>query len=328
MAIPTFTAVAPTKGPTGGGNIVTVTGTNFRLPLPQPLVGPSEPRNPSVAVEFDSEPAPNVDVISSTKLQVTAPPFRTAPTDDPLAAVKLTIRNLDDAGLPIAGEFVTTLTTVYTYKRPIVHETTDAPTARVSPFTMVSGALIAALRQHVFLNVVHTTHIDFSDPDTGVIAVSKIPVLIIQGPTVTRDLEYWHNETKEIDNGDGTFNRIMPPFVARLSYTLIGATNSEIEMINMIGSTIEFFERGRFLHVPFNIDDPSQGHADLVLHLVTPPQITSVASDHNIRTFTASCEVRGVEVSVEEPFAVAPLAPEGEVQYTQIDGDSGETVQT
>ena len=59
MALPIVTSIAPTTGPTGGGTIVTVTGTG--------LTG-------AIAVGFGAADATNLAVASDTQVIAVAPP--------------------------------------------------------------------------------------------------------------------------------------------------------------------------------------------------------------------------------------------------------------
>jgi hypothetical protein len=300
MAIPTFISVTPVLGPVGGGNVLTINGTNFQLPAAQPATGPSVVQPPSVEVKIDGRNALFVDVISTTELTVAVPPFHGTPTDDPIPAVAIVISNLDLAGVVIPGETVTAAA-AYTYRRPNIHDSAADPAAPQSPYTLVSAALITALRRQVISNVTQTTHVDYGEPGVVEITVSKIPALIIQGPTVMRDVVRWHSESIVVDNLNGTFSIKKPPFVAKMTYTLIGVTDNEREYMNLIGSVMECFERNKFLAVDVDLYNPAAGRVNLVLELTQQPQATSAPSESNIRTFAAVCEVRGVEVQEPEP---------------------------
>ncbi|MFZ1903317.1 MAG: IPT/TIG domain-containing protein [Methanoregula sp.] len=64
---PTVTAISPTSGSTGGGTVVTITGTNFNW---QPLT-----------VNFSTNSATNVVVNSATQITATSPPGTTGTVD-------------------------------------------------------------------------------------------------------------------------------------------------------------------------------------------------------------------------------------------------------
>lgn len=325
MAVPTFTSATPAVGPVGGGNVIVIAGTNFQLPVAQPVAGPSEPRPATVRVTVDGREVLFVDVTDTTELFVAVPPWHGAPTDDPIAAVDIVISNIDSAGVVIPGETVTA-TDAYIYKRPIIHDTAADPTAAQSPYTLISAALITALRRQVISNVAQTTHVDYAEPGVLEISISKIPALILQGPTIARDTDRWHSEQQVVDNLDGTFGIKKPPYVAKMTYTLIGVTDNEREYMNLIGSIQECFERNKFLAVDIDMFDPSKGRVNLVLELTQPPQATSAPSDNNIRTFAAVCEVRGVEVQETEPVDRVHDTGTPDMEVQQLDGDTVEVI--
>lgn len=300
MAVPTFTSVTPAFGPVGGGNVLKIIGTNFQLPAAQPASGPSVVQPPSVAVTIDGRGALFVDVISTTELAIAAPPFHGQPTDDPIPVVSIVVSNIDTSGVLIPGEIVTAAGS-YTYKRPVIHDNALDPTAPQSPYTLVSAALITALRRQIISNVSQTTHVDYGEPGVLEITVGKIPAIVIQGPTITRDVARWHSESIAVDNGNGTFSIRKPPFVAKMTYTLVGITDNEREYMNLVGSLQECFERNKYLAVDIDLYNPNAGRVNLVLELTQPPTSTNAPSENNIRTFAAVCEVRGVEVQEIEP---------------------------
>src|SRR5687767_11909854 len=99
MAVPTITAVSPSVIYTGG-QMIAVTGTNFRTAYPPPDVdGPLPVPPPTVQVLIGTSAARKVVVSSTTTLTCITPPVEPG-------AVTVTVKNLDAAGNPIAGETV------------------------------------------------------------------------------------------------------------------------------------------------------------------------------------------------------------------------------
>jgi hypothetical protein len=66
VPVPTVTAVSPSSGSTGGGTVVTVTGTNF---------------SSATSVSFDTALASNFTVVSDTSITITAPPYQAGTWD-------------------------------------------------------------------------------------------------------------------------------------------------------------------------------------------------------------------------------------------------------
>jgi hypothetical protein len=327
MGVPTITSISPAIGPVGGQNVVEIIGTNFQVPTLPPTAGPAPEVPPTVEVFIDANPALKVDVFSATRLFVTIPAWHgTSIPDDAIPAVTVAVRNIDVAGSLIASEEVNALD-AYTYERPPIHATPTKPTTGPSCYALVSAALITACRRQIIENVSMTTHIDYSEDGVLEVQVSKIPAVVIQGPTITRDFEYWHNEMREIDNGDGTFNIRKPPFVARMLFTLVGVCDNEQELLNLQASVLEMFERNKYLGVDINpkVPDP-ETRVNLVLQLTQPPQVTSAPSEDNIRTFTAACEIRGIEVQEVEAFIRESKITTGTLEVQDIDGTLPETI--
>lgn len=299
MATPTITSITPNTGPVGGYAFTIINGTNFNLVPAQATTGPAVLLPDSISVTVGGVNALEIAQISTTEIWILTPQLRGAPIEDPITAVDVVVTNLDTDGNPIAGETVT-LTNGYTYKRPVIHSTSGAPTATPHPFTLVSSALVLALRREVFMNVMQTTHIDYSEPGVISLAVAKVPSLVVQGPHISKDLDYTHNEPDEIDMGDGSTNIKQPPDVLRMGYNFLCVTDNEQELLNIMGSFQLFFMKGKWLNVQINPLDASQGSVNLVMQLTQFPQSTTTPSDSNLRVWIASCEIRGVEIHLDE----------------------------
>ena len=75
MAVPTIATIAPVTGPAGGGELVSITGTNFRLYTP-PSSGVVQGRdNCYVSVLFGSIASGLVLVFTAGRLDALAPAY-------------------------------------------------------------------------------------------------------------------------------------------------------------------------------------------------------------------------------------------------------------
>jgi hypothetical protein len=326
MAVPTITAITPAFGPVVGDNMVKVEGTNFQEPPAVPATGPVPDPAPTVRVTFGLDEATEVQVVSATELLVAVPPFRGPSVDGPLTSVDLTVENIDTSGVLIPGETVTQ-SSAYTYERPLLHGTSTKPTGGPSPYTLVAAALINAFRRQVLHNTTLTTHVDYSEDGVLEVQVSKIPAIVLQGPTITKDLEYWHNELEEVDIGGGINEVRRPPFIARAAFTIVGISDNEQESLNMQGAILEMFNVGKYLGVDLDpaVPDPDT-RVHLVLQLTSPPATTTAPGEDNIRTFTAVCEVRGIEVRETEPVRREFTATDADLEAQHQDGTTTETI--
>jgi hypothetical protein len=299
MAIPTISAITPNTGPVGGYAFTIITGTNFNLVTPQADTGLVVIFPPTISVTVNGSPALEIEQISATELWILTPQLLGQPVEDPIPAIDIVITNLDIHGNPIGGETVTA-TGGYTYRRPVIHSTSGNATARPHPFTLITSALVLALRREVFINVVQTTHVDYAEPDVMSLAIAKVPSLVVQGPNITKDLDYTHNEQDEITIDANTTNIKQPPDVLRMGYTFICVTDNEAELLNIMGSFQLFFMKGKWLNVNVDPLDLSQGSVNLVMQLTQFPQATTTPSDNNLRVWVAAADIRGVEVHLDE----------------------------
>lgn len=326
MAIPTITSIAPDTGPSGGYALVFVTGTNFNLGDPVEDSGPTTVKQDSVSVTINGEPALRVQVVSSTEVWALTPPFHGVTSDDPIPAVAIVITNLDSSGDPVVGE-VATLTDAYTYRRPVIHSTAGKPVERPHPIALVSAGLILALRRQVFLNVVQTTHVDYAEPGLLTLNLAKIPSIVVQGPNITKDFDYTHNEVDYVSLSDTVIAMRQPPDVLRFSYSFLCVTDNEQESLNIMGSMQLFFMKNKYLSVQIDPLDPDQGRADLVLQITQQPQATSTPSDNNLRVWVAAAEVRGVEIHLDENADQFYAVTEIHNQVQQLTGTTLEDIQ-
>lgn len=324
MATPTVTSITPATGPVGGLSTITIIGGNFIIP-PTPPPGPSPPFVPTMEVWFGLEKATFVDVYSTTTMVVGVPPYQGLAPDGPLPATDITIKNLDSLGVPILGETLV-VTGAYTYLRPVIHGSGARANAIDHPFTNTTEELALLLRRQVIQNVSITTHVDFAEPGVLTINIAKVPAIIIQGPGIGRDFEYWDNELRIVENVDTTVSIRKPPFIARLTYTLVGVSDNEREILNLMGSVNECFDRVKFLLVQKNPHNVNEGKVKLVLQLTQPPQVTSTPSENNIRTFLATCEVRGVAVLETEQVRIEREVDDTELTAQQFTDGLPETI--
>ena len=324
MAIPTISSLTANAGPSGGYAFVVVEGTNFNPPETPATEGPTESTSVPISVTFGGMLALQIFPVSATEIWVLTPPFHGTPVDDPIPAVDVTVTNLDINGDPISGETVT-LTGGYTYRRPVIHSTSGNATALPHPIALVTAGLINSLRRQVFMNVVATTHIDYAEPGVLALNIAKVPALVVQGPNISKDLDYTHNELDVIPVNGTISNVHQPPDVLRLGYSFLCVTDNEQELLNIMGSFQIFFMKEKYLKVQVNPLDIAQGYANLVMQLTQFPQATTTPSDNNLRVWIASAEIRGVEIHLDEVAYQATTASTINYEVQELTGSPSET---
>jgi hypothetical protein len=297
MAVPTITSVDPTIGPVFGRNAIEIAGTNFRLPPAPPATGPTylDPIVPTVAVEFDGEPALGVEVLADTLLRVLVPSL-----DRGQHAI--TVTNLDDDGDPIVGETVTASDAYATKQPAITHESEH-------DITRLVRALIRELKRQVIDEVSLTVHTDYDD-QTGdqlhTTHVASLPALLLVGPDLAENRFYSINEPPEYDDDtsvEGDFVRTRVPVTYDVEFEVIGVSNRTHEMLNLMGALLGFMESNKTLAMDRDPNDPALGRVSYELEFVDRPTTATRSNLSNLRHFTSRILIRGFDVEAQAGIA-------------------------
>jgi hypothetical protein len=290
MAIPTITGVDPAIGWAKGKELVKITGTDFRL-YEAPDSGDTNDitQIQTVSVLFGSNACDAVYVNSATELVALTPAYTGDYSADPLAAVDITVRNLDDDGDPIAGEEVVA-SSAYTYKR----EPLRPPTLPVrSPFVRVPEDLIVLLRRYIMTNSGLSTHTDYSSDGIAVVE-AEVPSLFLTDPEVIQDAYGAENESLWETQGDGSAEKWPPPVMHTLIFDLIGQTNNKEEFLTLMGVTRGFFRANPYYII--TADVPADVSLRLPLVVTAEPVNTGSTLGANLYEFSLTFEVRRLPV--------------------------------
>lgn len=293
MTAPTFVSCTPNVGRTGGAQLLRVRGTGFRLPpAPGPL-GSAQAALPTVEVLFGTRRAREVRVLSSELLHVVTPIGDAGLTS-------ITIRNVDDAGAPIAGESIT-VQNVFAFKRP---ELARKPSQETT-LQRVVGAIIFELRRQIVENTVLTTHTDYDDTPDGanVAALSKLPGLVLSGPRLEEDRELSSNQARVVTLPDGRVARLRPARTVDMEFTLIGVDELQQPMLALMSECEAFFMRNTELVLPVDVtkpDGPTVGYEiDMVRGSHFAP-VGNAATNSNIRAFSGTFRVLAVDLDDDD----------------------------
>jgi hypothetical protein len=268
--------------------VVTITGTNFKLPSAVYVPPPYNTQLSTVQVLVNGELAQSVEVLSATSLSVRMPAYRGDANEAVFPAVAIVVKNLDSAGVPIVGE-TGTLAAAYTYERiPTV-----APAAEDDPYDRVTRELIRLYKRSVHKNVSYTTHTDYADSPYVELDVAELPSLHIVGPKAAFDSEFTSQEFVEENLPGDVFDLYDPPIVTMLEYKVIGASDSHIELLRMMTAARETLEKIAYLDVDRGGVLPRVKQA---LQQVEEPTEIGGPSDSNLRVFSSTIRVRGVTV--------------------------------
>ena len=299
MPIPTIATVSPATGTPTGGQLVEITGTNFRLPTaPAADVVPVPVAPPSVRVSFGGNVSTRVDVISATRLLVRVPK-RTMPIGGDgetlgTEAVDLVVENIDDSGVLIPTETVTEADG-YTYTRPGI-------SYEHGPYglTRVTRELVDLLRSEAHPNVMLETSVDY-DPATGtaVIEGQSLPQVILSGPVVMFNSFFTDRGNILVDGinvNEGYRQRRHR--VLDLDYEIIGVTKSLVELNNLIELLELVVDRNTTIQ--FELEYGSGDTIPLELRWITDPSYERQDLDglmSDLRVFRGALQVRGYPVT-------------------------------
>jgi len=284
VAIPTLSAVVPAVGPSSGGDLVRLQG-----------VGLGE----RLLVAFDGRPATVVSVHddgSHTFVEVRTP------SHEP-GLVDVEVHNLDGTGAPIPGEHAV-LPQAYRYERPAV--------VREADLTRLVRQVLRELKRQVVANVSATVSVDYDDTvadGQGIIAMAKLPSLVLNGPTLRQNRFYSANVPHYdiVGSPEGLQAvRRKPPFTVDLVFGVTAASARTAELFNLMGAVATFLNRNRWLELPRDPADPGRGSvrweldADGDFH-------TQLTSRDDVRVFTCGLVVRGFDVDEGLPLDVTRL---------------------
>jgi hypothetical protein len=290
VATPTLTAVVPSVGPAGGGDLVRVEGIDIGT-RPRVLLG--------------GRPAEIVSVRRAGAAAIVE--LRTS-SHEP-GAVDAELINLDSAGLPIPGERAV-LPLAYRFERPAI--------AREADLTRVIRQLLRELKHQVVANVSTSVSVEYDDAADGqrIIAMAKLPSLVLTGPTLRQNRFYSANEPHYDVVGTPTgllAVRRKPPLTVDLVFGLTVASSRTAELFNLMGSVATFLNRNRWLELPRDPSAPDRGTVRWELEADSDFR-TQLASREDLRVFTCGFVVRGFDVDEGLPLDRNPMVERPELE--------------
>lgn len=268
MAVPFVGNVSPAVGPPSGTVLVRVLGGGFRIPDEPVLIpGPIPEAGPTVEVTVGGAPASKVIVASAGKLYFQPPkrsfvdPANGKPLDGPFAE-DIVITNLDNSGVPIAGETVT-VTDGFTYQR------VDLSSANPSRVQQLWRTLLRLWKSETITNVVDSTHTDFDDTETDLLnitALAQLPAIILTGPDLIENRFFTQNQNVEVDQANGDVFIFQKPRYVDLEFDVTLITNHKGQLTNLIDLATIFLERNKYIY----LDCGAEGQLKLEMDFVQP----------------------------------------------------------
>ena len=212
--------------------------------------------------------------------------------------VDVELQNLDASGQPIRGE-VARLTGAYRYARPTV--------AREADLTRVVRQLLRELKRQVLANVSATVSVDYDDTvidGLNVVALAKVPSLVLSGPAL-RPNRFYSTNTPQEDVVPGLsgeeFLRRKPPYTVDLLFTLTATSERTAELLNLMAAVATFLNRNRWLDLPCDPADTTRG----VVRWEMDPDgefRTQLGGKDDVRAFTCGLLIRGFDIDEGLPL--------------------------
>lgn len=297
MAMPTLTSLTPASGPTSGGDLVRLVGAGFA---------------PNVVVRFGGVAATVLavhDQAGASYADVRTP-------EHEAAVVDVELGNLDADGTLVAGESVT-LPGAYRFARPAV--------VREADLTRAVRQLLRELKKQVLANVSATVSVDYDDTSSdglNVVAMAKVPSLVLSGPTLRANRFYSANVLGE-DVVAGLSGpelvRRRPPYTVDLVFTLTAASERTAELFNLMAAVATFLNRNRWLTLPRDPSEPAKGVARWELDADGDFR-TQLAGRDDVRAFTCGFVVRGFDVDEGLPLDLAKQVAEPRLETRPMPG--------
>jgi len=300
VALPTLSSVQPTAGPSSGGDLVRLVGTDLADRV-RVLFG-------GVAAE-----APSVRDEAGLRVVVLRTPAH-AP-----GVVDVELSNLDAAGDPVPGESVV-VAGAYRFARPTV--------AREADLTRVIRQLLRELKRQVLGNVSATVSVDYDDTTLdglNVIAMAKVPSLVLSGPTLRPNRFYSANVAHEDVVGGVSGPELVrrkPPYTVDLVFTLTAASERTAELFNLMAAVATFMNRNRWIELQRDPSDAARGTVRWELDADGKFR-TQLAGKDDVRAFTCGFVVRGFDVDEGLPLDLGKRVLEPELLPTQAIATGG-----
>lgn len=295
MAVPTIAFVTPAAGPSSGGDLVRLVGTGFA---------------DRVRVSFGGAPGKVVSVRDEAG-------FRVVDVRTPIhevGSVDVEVVNLDAAGVPVSGESVVAIG-AYRFARPTV--------AREADLTRAVRQLLRELKRQVLANVSATVSVDYDDTTLdglNVIAMAKVPSLVLSGPTLRPNRFYSANVPHEDVVGGLSGPELVrrkPPYTVDLVFTLTAASDRTAELFNLMAAVATFLNRNRWLELARDPADPSSSTVRWEMDADGEFR-TQLAGKDDVRAFTCDFVVRGFDVDEGLPLDLGKRVLEPELETRAI----------
>lgn len=290
MASPAIKNLSDFSGPTSGGELVRISGHHFSA---------------EVEVLFGEIAGEVLHVVNNGA--VCFADVHT-PAHNP-GTVDVILKNLDEMGQIIPDE-VTVSTQAYTFQRPDLVKEAD--------LTRLVRALLKEIKRQVIHNTNITVSVDYDNPSTDdihVVAMSSLPALVLSGPRLSENRFYSSNVLQEsvIETPFGAeIVRCQPPLTVDLDFALTVASESTVELLNLMAAIATFFGRNPWFSLLRDPSAPAKEFARFEMALAGD-FLTSLDAPDGVRAFTCGFVIRGFDIDEGQPLDLAKRVEEADV---------------
>ncbi len=273
--MPLLQRVEPASGPSSGGDLVRLLGQGFAA---------------STAVWFGTV-AGVVESVTPTQIIVRTPSHAEATVD-------IALQNLDASGQSIPGERAA-LVQAYQFLRPRI--------VREANLTRLIRTLLQQLKRQLMDNVSLSVAVDFDDAafdGLNVVAIAKVPAIVLSGPQLRENRRLSTNELLEevVAGPEGPeIRRRRPPLTVDLQFGITGASDRVVELLNMIAAVSAFLNCNRWITVARDADDPAKGEVRWEMDPLGDLQMNLEGKD-DIRAFTWGLVIYGFDIDEGLPL--------------------------
>lgn len=316
-------SISPNGGHTGGQTYVELTGSNFRLPTPQPL-NPATGKVPappaSFRVLFGGIAAVMVAVVSPYLA------FCKTPVSDPSEGpVDVVVQNLADDGTVLEEA---TLPACWRFIRPELTSTGESDVARII------RSLIQDLKRQITPNVYWPSSSDYDEHTEDLlneVEIPAFPAIVFANISFEENPVYKTSEPIEVPDPEDPDGFVMyaPPEMVDIVIPIIGSSDNSAELINLSNAVRRFFRKT--IHVKM-LRDPDAVPGEMLQWDLgwdpTPTSMQIAASSSNVKTFSGTARIIGFPI--EQLYGLprgGPGTPDGEHESVVATGKTMETLQ-
>jgi hypothetical protein len=213
--------------------------------------------------------------------------------------VDLTVRNVDDSGVPIPGESVT-VPRAFTYRR--------VQLADEAHLTRLVRQFIREWRRQVLPNTVLSVHTEY-DSETGdglnVTDLATLPGIALTGPDMAENRFFSENGTKEAVLPDGEVLLYTAPYTVDLTFAVTGVSDSHVELLNLMALSTQFVDMNPYIYLDRDPADPARGRVRYEFDFAPNGNFATAAGTNisNLRSFSGTVIIRGFDIEDMAGFA-------------------------